>query len=286
MEREAWHGSPTRYGTLSVAKKWGKQLTARLVRHFGFVLIPAWQERLIVLTEQEHTFPTARYLQRLFKFLSVDCVIDVGANLGQYRAFLRDEVGYQGIIVSFEPIPSHAQVIKNQARSDPNWHVEECALGATPGRLTLNVMADDQFSSFLNPNHDEVKLFREKNKVCEQIEVEVKTLDKIIPTIRDRYLARNIYLKLDTQGFDLEVIKGLEKNLGEVRALQFEASVRKIYDGAPRYDEVIRYCEQRGFLMSGIFPNNAGHFPVLVEFDCFMVGQEWGDIKAIPTGTR
>jgi FkbM family methyltransferase len=269
---------------MRAAKKCGKRLAARLVRHFGYVLIPAWQERFIVLTEQEHTFPTARYLQRLFKLLSVDCVIDVGASLGEYRAFLRDEVGYHGIIVSFEPIPSHAHVIENQAHSsDPNWHVEGCALGATPGRLTLNVMAVDQFSSFLNPNHDEIRLFREANKVCDQIEVEVKTLDTIIPTIRERYSAKNIYLKLDTQGFDLEVIKGTEQNLSEVRALQFEASVRKIYDGAPRYDEVIRYCEQRGFLMSGIFPNNAGHFPILVEFDCFMVRQEWRDIEAIPT---
>jgi len=241
------------------------------------VLIPAWQEEFIVPIWQEHTFHTARYLHRLFQLLEVDCVIDVGANLGQYRNFLRQDVGYSGVIVSFEPIPSHAQVLEDQARNDPDWHVEGCALGAAPGSLKLNVMSDSQFSSFLTPNHEEVALFRDMNKVCEKIEVKVKTLDAIIPMVDERYCSRNIYLKLDTQGFDLEIIKGAGKKLSEVRGLQFEASVRQIYDGAPRYDEVIKYCEQRGFLMSGIFPNNAGFFPILVEFDCFMIRQERSD---------
>ncbi len=255
----------------------------RLFRHYNYALIPAWQERFIVPTEREYTFHVTRYLQRLFQLLKVDCVIDVGANLGQYRTFLREEVGYRCIIIAFEPILSHAKVSEDQARADPNWHVEDCALGATSGRSTLNVMVDDQFSSFLNPNHDEMTLFHDMNSVCRQIEVEVRTLDAIIPIVHKQYFPKNIYLKLDTQGFDLEVIKGAERTLNDITALQFEASVRKIYDGAPRYDEVVRYCEQRGFLMSGIFPNNAGFFPILVEFDCFMIRQEGGAIEAIPT---
>ena len=269
---------------MTSAAKWGKRLAEKLARRFGYIVLPAWQENIIVAPDREYTFHAARYLRRLFDLLAVDCVIDVGANLGQYHNFLRDEVGYAGVTVSFEPIPDHVQILKDRAHSDPNWLVEGCALGTAPGTLKLNVMTDTQFSSFLAPSHREVSLFRDHNKVSEQIEVEVRTLDTVISMVRDRFGAKNIYLKLDTQGFDLEIIKGAEQHLNQIQALQFEASVRRIYDGAPRYDEVIRYCEQRGFLMSGIFPNNAGFFPILVEFDCFMVRQEWGAADAIRTG--
>ncbi|MGH7046839.1 MAG: FkbM family methyltransferase [Stellaceae bacterium] len=265
--------------------RWGKRLAEKLARRLGYIVLPAWQENIIVPPAREHTFHAARYLRRLFDLLAIDCVIDVGANLGQYRSFLRDEVGYTGVTVSFEPIPSHAQILKDRARGDPKWLVEGCALGTAPGTLKLNVMIDTQFSSFLAPSHREVTLFRDNNKICEQIEVEVRTFDTVIPMVRDRFGAENIYVKLDTQGFDLEVIRGAEQHRDKIQALQFEASVRQIYDGAPRYDEVIRHCEQHGFPMSGIFPNNAGFFPILVEFDCFMVRREWGAANAIRTGT-
>ncbi len=56
--------------------------------------------------------------------------------------------------------------------------------------------------------------------------------------------------------------------------------MRPIYEGMPRFTEVIAYLEARGFQMSGIFPNNAGHFPLLVEFDCYMVrGQDAAAIR-------
>ena len=66
-----------------------------------------------------------------------------------------------------------------------------------------------------------------------------------------------------------------------MQALQFEASVRRIYQGMPGYDEVIKYCEGSGFVLSGIFPNNSGFFPILVEFDCFMVRDRWGRVTGI-----
>jgi glycosyltransferase involved in cell wall biosynthesis len=69
-----------------------------------------------------------------------------------------------------------------------------------------------------------------------------------------------------------------------IRALQFGASVRQLYEGAPRYDDVIRSCEQRGFLVSGIYPNNGGLFPLLVEFDCFMIHEGIAELAGAPPG--
>src|SRR5204863_2391336 len=194
----------------------------------------------------------------LFHLLEIDCVLDVGANVGQYRTFLRDEVRYSGAIVSFEPIPEHIEVLKRVAQSDSNSFVEGCALGPAPGRRFFNVMAETQLSSFLDPSEEEVTLLHNESKILKRIEVEIKTLDQVIDGVRTSLGANNLYLKLDTQGFDLEVLRGANATLECIKALQFEASVRKLYEDSPRFEEVLKFCEKRGFLMSGIFPNNAG----------------------------
>src|SRR5579883_1423367 len=63
----------------------------------------------------------AIHLEELFCRLEIDCIFDVGANRGQYRNFLRQELGYRGPIVSFEPIPENVEYLNQQARSDPLW---------------------------------------------------------------------------------------------------------------------------------------------------------------------
>ena len=58
----------------------------------------------------------------------MDCVFDIGANNGQYAQMLRKYAGYQGRIISFEPIPSAADKIRKLAAGDPLWTVEQIAL--------------------------------------------------------------------------------------------------------------------------------------------------------------
>ena len=241
-----------------------KDMATSLARRMGYSVIPNWRIE---------TFHAANFVRRLFDFLEIDGVIDVGANTGQFRDFLRKEVRYPGDIVSFEPIPDLVTRLREIARDDPKWVVKGCALGASAGRAEFNVMASTVFSSFLNPTHDVVEQFRTQNDVREKMLVDVRTLDDVIPEFRKERGTNNIFLKLDTQGFDLEVLRGGVKTLGSLRALQFEASVQRIYEGMPRYDEVIRYLEDRGFAISGIFPVDARQFPVLVEFDCYMINK-------------
>lgn len=165
--------------------------------------------------------------------------------------------------------------MKKRASRDTGWSIEDCALGAAPGQLEFNVMADTQFSSFLTPRHDKTEIFQSMNEVRERLSVEVKTLETIIPDIIGRYDVKNLYLKLDTQGYDLEVLKGAGTNLDKILALQSEASVTSVYHNMPHYNEVIQYIEKRGFLLSGIYPNNSGHFPALIEFDCYMISRKY-----------
>lgn len=239
-----------------------KQRIADLVRRLGYTIVPTWQMSTVAIVQD---------LRRRFEFLDIDLVLDVGANAGQYRDLLRDRVGYAGRIVSFEPVPHLARDLADRAAGDPHWTVRNQALGAASGSAEFNVMAHTEFSSFLEPRHDDIALFETMNRVVDQVPVDVSTLDAALPPLLDQHKPRGVFLKLDTQGYDLKVLEGGASTLREISAVQTEASVRRIYDGAPGYQEVVRFLEGHGFVMSGMFPNNDGSFPVLVEFDCQLI---------------
>jgi hypothetical protein len=79
------------------------------------------------------------------------------------------------------------------------------------------------------------------------------------------------YLKLDTQGYDLEVLAGAEKALGQIAALQTELSVKAVYEQMPYYLDTIARLEQMGFEITGLFPIARDNALRVIEFDCVMV---------------
>src|SRR5262245_15355813 len=243
-----------------------KRAVLDTLRNVGYNVVPNWRLE---------KFPQSNFLRKLFSLLEIDCVFDVGANNGQYGRFLRQEVEYDGLIVSFEPVPSCLESLLEAARADEKWLVEPYALGRQAGRAKFNVMAGTQFSSFLSPDHSHVDMFSVKNRVVEEIDVEVKTLDQVFPRISALTRGSAFYLKLDTQGFDLEVAMGASSELEGFRALQTEASITPIYKGMPTFIESIDAFRRMGFEVSGIFPNNPSHFPRLLEFDCHMINRSF-----------
>ena len=74
----------------------------------------------------------------MLRELNVNCVLDVGANEGQYGQRLR-EAGYAGRIVSFEPLEVHVAPLRERAAADHNWKVFACALGDSDGEAEINV---------------------------------------------------------------------------------------------------------------------------------------------------
>jgi FkbM family methyltransferase len=241
-----------------------KDSVLRVSRSFGYDIVPLREVK-------ERDF--ALHLGELLSRLEIDCVLDVGANVGQYRDFLRDRVLYEGTIVSFEPVGRHVGQLRERAKADPGWHIEPYALGARGDTLSINVMVSDQFSSFLEPDHSRVREFGALNVPCRTETVAVKTLDAVLPQLRERLGIRRPYLKLDTQGFDIEVMEGARDCLPAIPALQTEASVLGIYKGMPGYMETIHYLGDRGFDITGLYPISRDRSLRLIEFDCVMINR-------------
>ena len=105
------------------------------------------------------------------------------------------------------------------------------------------------------------------------MEVAVSTLDEAVARIRKVESFKRPYLKLDTQGLDLAVIEGGPNTLRTSSALQAEAPVTPIDEGAPDFAHLIRHLEANGFELSRLFPINPSHFPRMFEFVCHTVNR-------------
>lgn len=247
-----------------------KRLAGEALDRCGYSLVPHWKR---------DSEPQARYLAKLFKAFAIDCVFDVGANRGQYADFLRQRVGFRGRIISFEPIAALVAELGSKAARDPLWSVCGHALGEAESTLEFQVMASDRFSSFLTPYHGGTDQFTSKNAVARTESVVVRRLEDVMAECRERFGFARPYLKLDTQGYDLAVVRGAGPRIDDFVALQTEASVIPIYQGAPNFAETVRVIESLGFGLSAIFPNNPEHFPFMVEFDCHMVNRSRADLR-------
>jgi FkbM family methyltransferase len=216
------------------------------------------------------------HLSRLLKTFDINCVFDVGANTGQYAQELR-ELGYEGLILSFEPVSTTYFSLKDTAQGDPLWHTYPFALGAENTTLEINLYeSDSQFNSFLPASTHQKDLFT-TGIVADRTEVvEVKTLDSIYTDVTQPIQGEcRPLFKLDTQGFDLEVVKGGTRSLQHAIALQSELSFIPVYAGMPNYAQSLELFESLGFLVTNLFPimgSDRGF--AAIEFDCMMVASK------------
>ncbi len=223
----------------------------------------------IVLPKIAPNWPQRKFLRSLLKKLDIDCVIDVGANVGQYGNELR-MIGYSGTILSFEPSPDcHAQ-LSARTLGDPRWHAINLALGAQAGEAEFNEMRNSVFNSFRLPSAEETRLFAGENIVVRKTKVPVERLDAVLPKLRAEFGFRKVFLKMDTQGFDLQVFAGATNILHEIAAMQSELPVKRIYKDTPAWRDAVAVYEGAGFELSALFPVNPG-MDALVEMDCYLV---------------
>jgi FkbM family methyltransferase len=208
-------------------------------------------------------------LHRFLTHFRVDCVFDVGANVGQYASKLRD-IGYTGQIISFEPIPEAAAAATRLASRDPKWVVNEIALDSESRDVSFNIMQSSQFSSLHRPDHSGTDAFVGVNEVKQKVEVRTRTLAELFPALKAEYGFERPFLKMDTQGHDVQVTLGAGDHIKAFVGLQSELGMTKLYDGQPDYHEALEHYKRMGFKLSGLIPNNAGHFPDLNEVDCLM----------------
>jgi FkbM family methyltransferase len=204
------------------------------------------------------TVSASRRFRRLEQ-LGINLVLDVGANIGQYASSLRKS-GYKGRIRSYEPLHEAFAALTSKAAHDPAWTAVNCACGARDQSATINV-AKNSFSSSLLPILERHVQNAEDSTYIKQEVISVRSLDEeILPALTP---SDKLWLKIDTQGYEAEVLKGAVELLDRVAGLECELSILPLYDGQPLIDEMIRSLYKKGFRLvettPGFFEEDTGY---------------------------
>lgn len=167
----------------------------------------------------------------LLEGAGVDLVIDIGANTGQFAESLYD-FGYRGQVLSFEPVPEAHQEISTRSKPYPQWSIaDRMAIGDTDGEIEFHITDDTQFSSVL-PIEDSFAAHNTKSSVVKKEMLPIHRLDTILSTYVPDWLSKTILLKIDTQGYEQQVLNGAQEVLAKAKGLKIEIPVYKIYQQA------------------------------------------------------
>ncbi|MFD7455575.1 MULTISPECIES: FkbM family methyltransferase [unclassified Streptomyces] len=224
-------------------------------------------ERRVQLAAAEYL--CTQHVAAMLDLYRVNCVFDVGANAGQYARRLR-RLGYTGRIVSFEPTADAFARLKDAARDDPNWHVHHCGLGREDTVSTIHTGWNTMNSLLPPSDYGRDRYRRFATTRTEQIEI--RRLDGVMEKALDGIEEPRPYLKMDTQGYDLEVFAGAGERVADFVGLQSEVAVLRLYEGSPRMSEAIAVYEAGGFEVTGMYPvTREAATGRVVEFDCVMM---------------
>jgi FkbM family methyltransferase len=191
---------------------------------------------LVVHRRSPANSPGLRRAQ-LLESLGIAIVLDVGANVGVYGREVRGH-GYQGRIVSFEPLSTAYSQLAKRARTDSAWEVRRVALSDEDGEAEINISASDPWSSLLPTDEQAGEPERLASIGTET--VQIARLDSL-------GIEGRCWLKLDVQGFELHALRGAEKSLASVQAIECEVSLEPFYIGQPTMRQMVDYLDDRGF---------------------------------------
>lgn len=187
---------------------------------------------------------------KLLNHFQIQTLLDVGANTGQFAYYTR-HTGYKNHIVSFEPLTDAFALLSQFARLDNKWEIVKAAIGDMDGEIEINISENLQSSSILDMMPDHVKSAPESAYRGKET-VKIHRIDSII----DQY-ATNLnqtFLKIDTQGFEKNVLIGAEQSLKKIKGLQLELSMVELYKGETLFDEMLGFILDKGFVLHSLEP--------------------------------
>jgi len=188
----------------------------------------------------DHTFNRIQHLKKLGFY--PDIIFDVGASNGRWtRKCL--EIYPEAQFFCFEPLEENKPALTSLCIDHSNVNYWQGCLGSKQGSAILN--ADGSGSSILNGHIG--------NPYGTQVESNVETLDNLIQ--QKKYLQPDL-IKLDVQGYELEILKGAMKTLKNVQAIIAEISFFSFQEGMPILHEVVGQLSTYGFVAYDILSVN------------------------------
>ncbi|MFZ1081912.1 MAG: FkbM family methyltransferase [Candidatus Kryptoniota bacterium] len=218
------------------------------------------------------------HVEDVLIMFNFDVVFDVGANIGQFAEYIRSQ-GYNGRIVSFEPVKEAYEKLKSKAMREDKWTAVNIGLGRNEVDGTINVARSTVYSSLLKPLSAVKEFAGDAIETSAHEQVTLRTLDSQYPI----YVHGDdkVFLKIDTQGFEKEVLLGGTVSLNAIKGVQVELSLSPMYDGEAPLAEIVSFLEAHGYKMVLIDPvtydRQKGN---LLQVDCVFLKNDFGPFSA------
>lgn len=215
----------------------------RFIRH------KLWDFGVSLNTFSPSTHQIARN-RTLLNNYTIDWIWDIGANRGDYVLYLRKELGYKGQIVSVEPLTTAYEELEGLAKTDSKLKTHKTAIGMTTGEVDINISQNSYSSSILPMLEMHWKVAAESKYVgTEKV--------RIIPfsELYEMYKPiGNQLLKIDTQGFEMEVLKSAVSVLPNIDIVYLEMSLTPLYEGEVDFTVIVDFMKMQGFNIFSLTP--------------------------------
>lgn len=193
-------------------------------------------------------------LVEFLKLNRISLVIDVGASIGNFAAGLIDN-GYSGKIISLEPLVESYNLLKKRSAIYPKWITERLAVTEIEGMVDFYISENMVSSStrlILNTHLEEAP----ESRVTNKISVKSTTIDAIF----ENYVSAQdrIFLKLDTQGNELEILNSIIKNR-RLQGIKVENSLLPLYQNSGLLINTLNLLEQHKFNIWDFVPGFRSH---------------------------
>ncbi len=198
------------------------------------------------------------------KYLPTDILLDVGANKGAFSEYFKNE--FKEFFL-FEPNPNLVKYLKNQFKKN-NYKILDFGTGKVNEKVFLNITNDSgsSLSSIKEQTVELKKNFRNTN-IINKVEIKIKRLDYYLNNMEIKN--KKIFLKIDTQGNDLETLIGLGNYIENVRFIKIEMPCINLYNSSYDHWDILDYLKKNNFrpvYFENISRTKKGH---LIEYDCF-----------------
>ncbi len=189
-------------------------------------------------------------LSKIIKHNKINIVFDVGAGSGNFIRLIRSH-GYKGKVFAFEPVEESFSRLLSNIKPLGNCECYRIAAGAEDKRTRMNVAKNLESSSLLPILPQHLESAPDSYSVRAE-EVEVKRLGnfcKGMVKTTDR-----IFLKVDVQGAEKEVLSGAENILPLVSLIQLELSIVPLYQGQVLYQDMFKLMQDYGYRLVFLTP--------------------------------
>jgi len=176
-----------------------------------------------------------------------DTVIDIGGNRGQFALFARSRFP-KSRIISFEPLSECAILYRKIFNDDPETVLHEVAVGPCHRSEVMHVTSDIDSSSFLPPAKPQQAIFGSRKDGERKIQM-VRLSEKVAA----EDVGPRTLLKIDVQGFELQVLRGCDDLLPLFLDIYVECSYVELYEGQTSASEVVTFLAAHGFGLAGVF---------------------------------